>query len=75
MVKKNQKWEWTERQEEAFRELKKKFTTELVLVAPDLNLSQELHTGYQINIFRSGKCLFGVPFISDSRTSYFVYHG
>ena len=37
MVKKNQKWEWTERQEEAFRELKKKFTTELVLVAPDLD--------------------------------------
>ena len=37
IVKKNQKWDWTERQEEAFRELKERFTKELVLVAPDLD--------------------------------------
>ena len=37
MVKKDQKWEWTERQEEIFRELKEKFTKELVLLAPDLD--------------------------------------
>ena len=37
MVKKNQKWEWTERQEEAFRELKERFIKELVLAAPDLD--------------------------------------
>jgi len=37
MVKKDQKWEWTERQEEAFRKLKEKFTKELVLAAPDLD--------------------------------------
>ena len=37
MVKKDQKWEWTERQEEAFRSLKERFTKELVLVAPDLD--------------------------------------
>jgi len=37
MVKKDQKWKWTERQEEAFRELKKKFTKKLVLAAPDLD--------------------------------------
>ena len=36
MVKKDQKWEWTEKQEEVFRELKEKFTKELVLVALDL---------------------------------------
>jgi len=36
-VRKNQKWEWMERQEEAFRKLKKRFTKELVLVALDLN--------------------------------------
>jgi len=36
-VKKDKKWEWTEKQEEAFRELKKKFTEELVLAAPDLD--------------------------------------
>jgi len=37
MVKKDQKWEWTERQEEMFRKLKKKFTIELMLAAPDLD--------------------------------------
>ena len=37
MVKKNQKWEWTERQEKVFRELKEKFTKELILAVPDLD--------------------------------------
>ena len=37
MVKKDKKWEWTERQEKAFEELKKRFTEEPVLVAPDLD--------------------------------------
>jgi len=37
MVKKNQKWDWTERQEKAFRKLKDQFTKELVLAAPDLD--------------------------------------
>ena len=37
MVKKDQKCEWTERQEKVFRELKKRFTKEPVLVAPDLD--------------------------------------
>jgi len=37
MVKKEQKRKWTERQEEVFRELKERFTKELVLVAPDLD--------------------------------------
>jgi len=37
MVKKDKKWEWTERQEEAFKELKKRFTEEPVLAAPDIN--------------------------------------
>jgi len=37
MVKKDQKWNWTEKQEKAFRELKERFTKELVLVAPDLD--------------------------------------
>jgi len=37
MVKKEQKWKWTERQKGAFRELKERFTKELVLVAPDLD--------------------------------------
>jgi len=37
MVKKNRKWEWTEKQERAFKELKKRFTQRLVLAAPDLD--------------------------------------
>ena len=36
-MRKDQKWEWTERQEEAFKKLKKRFTKELVLTALDLN--------------------------------------
>ena len=36
-VKKDKKWEWMEKQEEAFKELKKRFTEEPVLVAPDIN--------------------------------------
>ena len=37
MVKKDQKWDWTEKQEKVFKELKEQFTKELVLVAPDLD--------------------------------------
>ena len=37
IMKKDQKWKWTERQEEVFRKLKKRFTKELVLVAPYLD--------------------------------------
>jgi len=37
MVKKDQKWEWIERQDRVFMELKERFTKELVLAAPDLD--------------------------------------
>ena len=37
MVKKDKKWDWTEKQEKAFKELKEKFTKELVLAALDLD--------------------------------------
>ena len=37
LVRKNEKWNWREEQEKAFKELKKVFTTQLVLVAPDMN--------------------------------------
>jgi len=37
MVKKDKKWDWTERQEKAFKELKEQFTKEPVLAAPDIN--------------------------------------
>jgi len=37
MVKKDQKWEWTERQEKVFKKLKERFIKELVLATPDLD--------------------------------------
>jgi len=36
-VKRNKKWDWTEKQEKVFRELKEQFTKKPVLVALDLD--------------------------------------
>jgi len=41
MVKKDKKWDWMEKQEEAFKELKKRFTEEPVLAAPDIDKKNE----------------------------------
>jgi len=37
MMRKENKWNWGERQQKAFEELKERFTTELVLITPDLD--------------------------------------
>ena len=37
LVKKDKKWEWMERQEKAFKELKEQFIKEPVLAAPDID--------------------------------------
>jgi len=37
LVKKDKKWDWTERKEKVFKELKERFTKELVLAAPDID--------------------------------------
>ena len=36
-IKKDKRWKWTEKQKRAFGELKRRFTEELVLAAPDLD--------------------------------------
>ena len=41
LVKKDWKWNWTEKQEEVFRELKERFTKELVLAALDLDKNED----------------------------------
>ena len=40
LVRKDQKWDWMERQEKTFKELKKIFTKELVLAVSDLDLKK-----------------------------------
>jgi len=37
LVRKDKKWEWTEKEEKAFKELKERFTKEPVLAAPDID--------------------------------------
>jgi len=37
LVKKDKKWEWTEREKKVFKELKERFTKEPVLTAPDID--------------------------------------
>ena len=41
LVRKYQKWDQTEKQEKLFRELKEKFTKELVLVVSDFNKNKD----------------------------------
>jgi len=45
LVKKDKKWDWTEREEKVFRELKERFTKEPVLVAPDIDKKNEDGSG------------------------------
>ena len=56
IVKKDQKWKWMERQKEVFRELKKKFTKELVLVALDLNKKMRMEVN--TSDYTTGRVLF-----------------
>ena len=73
MVKKDKKWEWTEKQERAFRELKKRFTEEPVLVAPDLDKKIQMEvdasdyaTGRVLSIECKDKSWRLVAFLSKS---------
>ena len=73
MVKKDKKWEWTDKQEEAFKILKEKFTKEPVLAAPDLDKKMRMEvdaSDYATEGVLSMKCKDGlwrpVAFLSKS---------
>ena len=55
MVRKDQKWEWMERQENVFRELKEKFTKELVLAVQYLDKKMRMEV--DISYYAIGKVL------------------
>jgi len=55
-VKKDRKWEWTERQEKVFEELKKRFTWEPVLATPDLNKKMRMEV--DMSDYATGGILF-----------------
>ena len=73
LVRKEQKWKWEEKQEEAFGKLKAVFTTELVLVIPDIDKEMRVEadaSNYAMGGVLSTKCKDGkwrpMAFISKS---------
>ena len=58
MVRKDQKWDWTEKQEKAFRELKERFTKEPVLAAPDLDKKMRMEV--DASDYATGRVIYGV---------------
>jgi len=55
MTRKEMKWSWGERQQRAFEELKERFTTEPVLVTPDLD--KEMRVEVDVSNFATGGVL------------------
>ena len=55
MMRKEMKWSWEERQQRAFKELKERFMTELVLVTPDLDKKMRVET--DVSDFATGRVL------------------
>jgi len=55
LVKKDEKWKWEGKQEEAFAKLKRIFTTEPVLVAPDLD--KEMRVEADTSDYATGRVL------------------
>ena len=73
MVKKDKKWDWMERQEKAFRELKEQFTKEPVLAVPDIDKKMRMEvdaSDYVMKGILSMECKDGlwrpVAFLSKS---------
>ena len=72
-MKKDKKWDWSEREEKAFRELKERFTKEPVLAAPDIDKKIRMEvdaSDYAIGDILSMECGDGlwrpVAFLSKS---------
>ena len=55
MVKKDKKWDWTERQKKAFKELKEQFTKKPVLAA--LDIDKKMRMEINISDYAIGKVL------------------
>ena len=55
MTRKEIKWNWREKQQKVFEELKERFTTELVLVTPDLD--REIRVEVDMSDFAMGGVL------------------
>jgi len=55
MTRKNVKWDWEERQQKVFEELKERFIIEPVLVTPDLN--KEMRVEADVSDFVTGEVL------------------
>jgi len=73
LVKKDKKWEWTEREEKTFKELKERFTKEPVLAAPDIDKKMRMEVNasdYAMGGVLSMECKDGlwrpVAFLSKS---------
>ena len=73
LVKKDKKWEWMEREERVFRELKGRFTKKPVLAAPDINKKMRIEvdaSDYAMGGVLSMECKDGlwrlVAFLSKS---------
>jgi len=63
MVKKNKKWEWTERQKKVFKKLKERFIKEPVLAAPDLDQKMRMEvdaSDYVMGGVLSMECEYGL---------------
>jgi len=73
LVKKDKKWEWMEREENAFKELKERFTKKPVLAAPDIDKKMRMEvdaSDYAMGDVLSMECRDGlwrpVAFLSKS---------
>ena len=73
LVKKDKKWEWTEKEKKAFTELKERFTKEPVLAAPDIDKKMRMEvdasdyaTGGVLSIECGDRLWRPVAFLSKS---------